>query len=242
MVSSYSHKRWSLVSRLDEGSSIALLDAVIDGSITREEIFRDDWRTLSARIRFRGEGVLLKVPRARNGRRWERFLTRFRGSHAIRYFRHMELMAAMGFPAPEPVMACERRDRGVVTDSFICYRYVEGRPAGSKDAPRVLDALRSLHRQGYLRTDAQIANFLVSGDSIVFIDFRLKKPWFLSDLRKARELDRFIRSCPEARAVLTDREASPWRFWIAARLEDFSFGIRRLKRQLRGPRRNEKAR
>lgn len=143
----------------------------------------------------------------------------------------------MGFSAPEPVLAGEKRETGFVTDSFVCFRYVDGRPAGPKDAPAVLDALRALHQQGYLRTDAQIANFLISGDSVVFIDFRLKKPWFLPALQKARELDRFLRSCPEARAALTESEASSVWLRLARRLEGVSFAIRRLKRRFRDPRR-----
>jgi heptose II phosphotransferase len=222
---------WHLVSNLDEATSCELLDAVVGGQVRREQVFRDNWRTLSARVRFRDDELLLKVPRARNTRRWERLLTLFRGSDAVRSFWHLEHMAAMGFSAPEPVLAGEKWKSGVVTDSFVCYRYVDGRPAGPDEAPMVLDALRALHRKGYLRTDAQIANFLICGDAVVFIDFRLKKPRFLPALQKARELDRLIRSCPEAKTALTQDEALSWWLRVASWLENLNFGIRRLKRR-----------
>lgn len=228
------------MSCLDRAASIELMEAVLVGGVEREQIFRDNWRTLSAQVRFQNQSLLLKVPRARNGRRWERLLTWFRGSDAVRSFYHLEKMAGMGFEVPKAVLACERRQGGFITDSFLCYRFVEGRRAGPQDAAAVLRALRALHHQGYLRTDAQIANFLIIGSSVVFIDFRLKKPWFLPALQKARELDRFLRSCPEAKNALTDKEASSRWLRLARWLEDLSFGIRRVKRRFRDQRKKMK--
>ncbi|MFC4259127.1 hypothetical protein ACFOZ5_08815 [Marinobacter lacisalsi] len=236
MATSYHEAPWHLVSSLDRADSIELMEAVLAGGVEREQVFRDNWRTLSAQVCFQNQSLLLKVPRARNGRRWERLLTLFRGSDSVRSFHHLEQMAEMGFEVPRAVLACERRQGGFITDSFLCYRFVEGRRAGPQDAPAVLDALRSLHQLGYLRTDAQIANFLITGDSVVFIDFRLKKPWFLPALQKARELDRFLRSCPDARNSLTEKEASSKWLRLARWLEDLSFGIRRLKRRFRDQR------
>lgn len=209
------------------------MSAILDGEIEREQVFRDNWRTLSARVRFLDESLLLKVPRARNSRRWERFLTRFRESDALRTFRHIEQLSAMGFSAPEPVLACECRREGVVVDSFVCYRFVEGRPAGPQDAEKVLASLLALHKRGFLRSDAQLANFLVVDGAITFIDFRLKKPRFLPRLQKAREIDRFLRSCPEARNFLSSEEASSFWLWLASYLEAASFSVRSLKRRMR---------
>lgn len=240
MADTYRHGSWQLLSSLDRSASVDLLDAILADDVEREQVFRDNWRTLSAQIRFRDQALLLKVPRARNARRWERFLTRFRGSDAVRSFRHLEWMTEMGFAVPQAILACERREAGAVTDSFLCYRFVEGQRAGPEHAAQVLEALRALHQRGYLRSDAQIANFLVVGDRVVFIDFRLKKPWFLPALQKARELDRFIRSCPQARASLSPQEASSRWLRVAGLMEDLSFAIRRRKRQWRDWRKQRK--
>lgn len=225
---------WHVVSGLEEGSARQLLSGVASGRIVREQVFRDNWRTLSAQVRFQNTPLLLKVPRARNRRLWERLLTLFRGSDALRIFHHLALMSSLGLSAPEPVMAGEKRKAGFVTDAFVCYRYVEGRRAEPRDADRVLDKLRQLHRLGYLRTDAQLANFLIRGDDVVFIDFRLKRPRFLPGLQKARELDRFLRSCPEATRFLTADEASSLWLKLAHVLEEASFARRDFKRRLRG--------
>lgn len=236
MDRNFRYRDYKIVTAADTATSKGLVDELLDGRYQREHVFRDNWRTLSACIRVSGNLVMLKVPRARNQRLWERCLSIFRGSDALRSFRHLQQMKEMELYAPTPVLAGEKRQIGFVTDSFVCYHYVDGRPAGPEDVPVVLEALRKLHQQGYLRTDAQIANFLIAGDSVVFIDFRLKKPWFLPALQKARELDRFLRSCPDARDALTEKEASSRWMRVARWLEDLNFGIRRLKRRFREPR------
>lgn len=230
-----------VVSRLEDSASQELVDSVSGGKLLRESVFRDNWRTLSAKVRFGDGALLLKVPRARNSRRWERFLTLFRESDALRTFRHIEQLSDLGFGAPQPVLACERRRRGVVVDSFVCYRFVEGRPAEPKDAEQILAELQALHRKGYLRSDAQLANFLMVDGTVTFIDFRLKKPRFLPQLQKAREIDRFLRSCPEARRLLSGAEASSFWLRLASSLESASFGLRNFKRRVRN-RRKQKAR
>jgi len=224
-------REWHFVSDRGETESRKILQAVLEGDLIYKEVYRDNWRTLSAHVLIGQESLLLKIPRARNGRRWERFLSLFRGSDAVRNFRHLKKMGEMGLGAPVPVLAGERREYGVVTDSFVCYRFVEGRRPEPQDAPDVLEALRQLHHKGYLRNDAQLANFLIRKDGgVVFIDFRLKHPRFFPALQKARELDRFLRSCPEARSLMTaEEQSSPW-FRLAHALENLSFARRRWKR------------
>lgn len=230
----FDHRQYQVISHLSQPLSQRLLNAVLDDTLVPEKVFRDNWRTLSARVYFQDESLLLKVPRARNGRRWERFLTLFRESDALRTFRHLDQMATMGFAAPTPILACERRHHGVVVDCFVCYHFVDGRTAQSDDAPRVLTALQSLHRRGYLRNDAQLANFLITDGAVFFIDFRLKKPRFLPQLQKARELDRFLRSCPEARQLMPRGEVSSLWLRVASLLENASFGFRAVKKRMRG--------
>ncbi|TGN38522.1 protein kinase family protein [Marinobacter confluentis] len=229
---------WHLLYTQEDDKARAFLTAYLAEGLQREQTFRDNWRTLSAQIRFENESLLLKIPRARNGRRWERLLSFFRGSDAVRSFRQLQLMPSLGLDSPQPVIAGEARRRGFVVDSFLCYRFVDARRAEKQDAPLVLKAILRLHSQGYLRSDAQLANFLIRPDgSVVFIDFRLKKPRILSGLSKAKELDRFFRSCPEARADYANEEKVTVWLMIARYLGDFEFATRALKRRLRNKKR-----
>lgn len=227
------HSQGRVISHLDQRVSNELVDAVIDNRLTRIKTFRDNWRTLSTCVRFHDDLFMVKIPRARNGRMWERLLTLFRESDALRCFRHIELMAKLGFYAPEPVLGWEHRQKGVVVNSFVCYRFVAGRGAQPADAERVLAELRAFHRRGYLRGDAQLANFLIADGKVTFIDFRLKKPFFFRKLRQAGELNRFIRSCPEAQAFVGEQVARSAWFRLASLREEIWFGLRRLKKRVR---------
>lgn len=227
-------ENWRLVSVLSPVTTNQLAGAVISDTIQRDKVFRDNRRTLSARVVFDGNRLILKVSRARNRRRWERFLTRFRGSDAVRTFHHLRLAGQLDFHAPDPVLAGEKMCGGVVVDSFLIYQYSEGRPASEEDSLAVLNSLRALHSKGYVRNDAQLANFLIGEDGeVVFIDFRLRRPRCLPALQKFRELDRFLRSCPSAELHLTRAETSSAWFRLARVLENFSFARRRWKRYVR---------
>lgn len=51
-----------VVSRLEDPASRQLVDAISNDQLLRESVFRDNWRTLSAKVRFGDDALLLKVP------------------------------------------------------------------------------------------------------------------------------------------------------------------------------------
>jgi heptose II phosphotransferase len=227
------HEGWHVHSKLSESQTRELVSAILNGTIEREKVFRDNRRTLSARVRFGDAKFLLKVSRARNARGWERLLTWFRGSDARRSFQQLGIIKQLGFMAPEPVLVGEQIRWGVVVDSFLEYRYVDGQPAEGDDARRVLETLLSLHKKGYLRNDPQLANFLISQDHVTFIDFRLKKVMFLRRLWKSRELVQFEKSCPAAEVMIPARIRSSIWYRIASWIEGVSSAAKISKRNFR---------
>ena len=231
----FHHRNYSVHSRVDQALAQSIVDSVLDNSVERKQVFRDDSRTLSARIRIDSmdDDLLLKIPRNRNRRRWERVLTFFRGSDVSRSLNHLDRMRDLGFAVPEPVLACEYRQAGMVVDSFLVYRYVEARKATGADAGLIISGLTRLERLGYVRTDAQLANFLIRGNEPVFIDFQLKSAGLLAPLAGARQLSRLIRSCPSAADFLPLETRNS--FWLAmARfIEEFQLSLKRFKRVLR---------
>lgn len=232
MTSSFEHKNYEVYSDEDESFARRLVDAVVDERIERVRVFRDNRRTLSARVSFEGQDLMLKVPRARNQRKWERFLTRFRHGEGVRISENLRLLRSLGMNAPAPVLAAAKRESGVVTDSFVLYHFVEGFPPGEQDARQVLEALSQLHSRGYVRTDPQPANFLVSEDGVVFIDFRLKRPGLLGRFRQKLELAKFLRGFPAAERHL--RESDRGAILTLARTVDRLMSrLREAKRNLR---------
>ncbi|WP_404368172.1 lipopolysaccharide core heptose(II) kinase RfaY [Marinobacter sp.] len=232
MTRCFEHRDYQVYSDEDQSLARQLVDAVLDERIERVRVFRDNRRTLSARVAFEGRSLMLKVPRARNLRRWERFLTRFRHGEGVRIFQNLRLLKSLGLNAPAPVLAAEKRENGVVTGSFVLYHFAEGAPAGEEDAGRVLEALLRLHSLGYIRTDPQPANFLMSEKGVVFIDFRLKRPGLLGRFRRNLELAKFLRGFPAAERHLQASDTG-LSLKLARLVDRLLFGMRNAKRKLR---------
>jgi heptose II phosphotransferase len=230
-----SHRGYRVVAAtgVDEGWVRNLVDSIIDQKLEPRHVFKSNARTYSALLDIDSQAVMLKVPRSRNHRKWERFLTLFRASEGIRTFNNLDHMQALGMNAPQPLIAAERRRFGVATDSFACYAFEHGRPAGPEDASDLLAALGRLHDLGYLRTDPQAANFLVSDRGIVFIDFRLKKPVVFARFRKRLELAKLARVYPGCRPYIPASISATTGFRMARRIESMLFRARQLKRSIR---------
>ena len=230
---SYRGYRVVATTGVDEGWARNFVDTIVDERLEPRHIFKSNARTYSALLDVDSQAVMLKVPRSRNQRKWERFLTLFRPSEGIRTFNNLDHMQALGLNAPLPLIAAEKRRFGVATDSFACYAFEHGRPAGRDDASDILAAMVKLHDLGYLRTDPQAANFLVSDRGIVFIDFRLKKPLVFPRFRKRLELAKLVRVYPSDLPYIPASVAETATFRVARQIELMLFQARQLKRAIR---------
>ncbi|MDR9424095.1 MAG: hypothetical protein RI567_02285 [Marinobacter sp.] len=164
------------------------VESVLAGEMEFDSVFKDTPKCLVARFDHPELGpCVLKVPRARSGRRWERFLTLFRAGEAIRQFKNMEMLLELGLQGPTPVLAAEKRQNGVVVDSFYVYSFVEGREGEVKDRPAIINALLPLYEKRYCRADPKVGNHILNGNSVYLIDFRIKRPILFGSLRCAME-------------------------------------------------------
>ena len=228
------HRGYRLRSTLDEATAKQLFDDIVEKPYLVQKIFRDNQSTYSAHLQIGDEHLVHKIPRARLKRTWEKLITVVRDSESIRTFDNLQLIHQLGFKAPTPLLAGEKRRKGFVVDSFCCYRFEEGKEAGPNDAQQVTSELLKLHKKGYLRTDAKAANFLISDEGVTFIDFRLKKPVLLPKFKKQMELARFARVYPESLAHIPEDVRTSGSFKLATWLErknmEFHAGRRRVKR------------
>lgn len=224
---------YTLITTRPADQALQLAAAVLDHTVDIQEAYRDNKRTLSARFRFDGQALVLKIPRARNARMWERMLTWFRLSESFRIFNSQLILRNLGFSGPVPVLAASQRIMGCVVDSFVVYEYLEGAKAQDKDAQAVMEALICLHEQGYLRGDPQLANFIVKDGKILFIDFKLKKASFWPRLQTHMELAQFLKKCPAAYSHLPVRISQSRVFRIASFFQRVKSAIRKQRRQIK---------
>lgn len=227
---------YRVLAECDPDRAEELLAGITAGTLGFEKTYKDKKKGLVAAFTRPGLGELVvKIPRARNRRRWERFLTLFRDGEAFRRFRDFRQLREMGFNCPEAVMAAEKRTSGMVTDGFYVYRFVRGRLADNRDYRLIAPELLRLHRRGYIRRDPKSDNYLIDDDGrVFFIDFKLKKPRILNRVRCVTEYRRFLRYCPEA-IVFRDRApGSRKTFFLAGVVSSYLVWKRRIRHFLKG--------
>ena len=144
-----------------------------DYSVLR--VLKDDDRSLVQLIRINGKRYVLKVPREKNRRKWQRFISIFRGGESMRECANLEKLMINGFNAPKPFLAWEKRRYGMVVDSLSIIEYIEARESTVKDLDIICKFLKEIHSKGFLHGDSQMANFLLTDNRVYLIDCKLLK-------------------------------------------------------------------
>ncbi|TVP93647.1 MAG: hypothetical protein EA347_00170 [Thioalkalivibrio sp.] len=227
------YKGREMVATVPQNEAERLVDHLDRQAFRVVSVFKDDRRTYIARIEIDGCDCMYKIPRGRNRRPWERILTRLRDGEAFRHFRSMEELRELGLSGPEPVLAIQQRVGGMVVDGCLLYRYVEGERADGRHAALITPRLLQLHGLGYLRRDAHAKNYLLRGNEVVFIDFRLHRPWFFRRLRTRIELSKYLRTMPDGWDYVPDTLRTSWGMRLACRLDRMITGIKRGRRRLK---------
>ena len=211
-----------------------LARAIEDCDYQEVEVFKDDRQTYSALILLDGNSYVLKIPRDRNNRLWQRLLSLFRASEAVRHYRSMVRLRELGLSGPEPVVAIEQRRWGAVIDSCLLYRFSKGRKATRDDARLILPHVLALHEAGYLRNDPHAKNYLIDDEDVIFIDFRLKRPLLLRRFRLQRELALFLKTSPAAWDYLPEDVKRSCSLRLAVVFDEAARVARHTRRRLRG--------
>ncbi len=227
---------WRVLAECGPEQAEQLLAGITSAGLQLDEVYKDERKGLVAVFTDPGLGKLvLKIPRARNRRGWERFLTLFRDGEAFRRFRDLRRMRALGFNCARPVLAAEKRVRGMVVDGFYVYRYISGRLADNRDYRLIVPELLRLHHRGYIRRDPKSDNYIIAdGGRVFFIDFKLKKPRIFNRVRCVTEYRRFLRSCPEGIAFREQVPGSRATYILAGLVSSYLIWKRRIRHYLKG--------
>lgn len=110
---------------IDE-KNIKLYDKIKNTCYNIERIFKNDQRSYVALIEIDGEKYVLKRPIEKNRRKWQRFLSIFRGSESRREFENIQRINELDFNGAIPYLAVETKFGLCVVDSYLVYSYLEG--------------------------------------------------------------------------------------------------------------------
>ncbi|MGF6907556.1 lipopolysaccharide core heptose(II) kinase RfaY [Fusobacterium sp. PH5-44] len=170
------------------------------------KVLKDDKRSYVVLMKIEEEKIVYKIPREKNIRKWQRFLSIFRGSQSKREFCEIEEIRRLGFNTGTPLLAVEEKDGFVITDSYFLYSYVNGSQSTYKDATEVGKVLTEIHKLGYLHGDSQLENFIISNEinkKIYLIDARFRKNIY-RNFGKAYEFLYLEESCHKEDLCLCD--------------------------------------
>lgn len=221
-------------SEISEDDTKQLVEQVCSKALVAYSPYRDNQRTLSARFQFKQEDLVIKIHRARNSRFWERMLTLIRGSEVARVYQGMLDLKHLGMTGTYPVLMAEKKILGITVDSFLIYRFLEGRPSSAADSQAIAVAVLGLHKMGYIRRDIHLGNFVVTSDNRVgMIDFRLAKPRFLRQFGLDLELVQMLRTIPSTSPYIPQSRMNSFTFKSAIKWHGFSLGLRSFKKKVK---------
>ncbi len=199
----YKHKDYEYVSCLPKQEAEELLSAIVDKSYMANKVYKDNKNCFIVNFDTAAHSdLMLKIPRERNRRKWERLLTLIRPGEAFRNYDSMMILQRHGIRGTIPLLAAHRKVWGMSVDSFFVYKFIAGTPATKKDLSSVLAELNKLHELGYIRSDPKLVNFLIKDGDAYFIDFRLSKPRIFARFRCMMNFCKFLRTLSEDRAFL----------------------------------------
>lgn len=144
-------------------------------NIKIEKVFKDDNRSKVSLFTFEQEKLVFKVPREKNSRKWQRFLSVFRGSESYREFMQAEKINNAGLLTYKPILALEKRKHGFVVDSYFICEYLLGETGSIKYLKVIEDELDKIHESGYLHGDSQLVNFIIDNKHVYIIDSKFSK-------------------------------------------------------------------
>ncbi|WP_462427438.1 lipopolysaccharide core heptose(II) kinase RfaY [Fusobacterium varium] len=160
------------------------------------KIFKNDQRSYVALINIEGANFVYKQPIEKNNRKWQRFLSIFRGSESRREFKNIEKIREVGLNGADPRLAVEKKGGLVVIDSYLIYSYIDGRESSFEDIEMISQELRKIHDLGFLHGDSHLNNFLIKDNKVYLIDTKLEKNKY-GNFGKSFEFMYLEESCPE---------------------------------------------
>jgi heptose II phosphotransferase len=190
-----------------EENNLKYFDAIENKNYELIQILKDDKRSYVALIEIDNKKIIYKIPREKNKRKWQRFLSVFRGSESKREHENIEKTKRLGFNCAKPIISAEEKCGLFVIDSYFLYFYIDGIQAKSDSADEVSKILSKIHQLGFLHGDSQLENFIISNENEIYlIDTKFIKN-FYGNFGKAYEFIYLEESCHDDKISLYNKNS-----------------------------------
>ena len=162
---------------------------IIDNNIEIFKEFKVTKRNYVVGIEYENKKYILKSPRNEHRIPQRKFFTMFKDGESLSTLRNINILIdEYGFDEfVRPLMAIVKRKKGMIIDSYLVMKYVEGTPLEKKDIFTAVEFLKKLHRSKHYHGDANTSNFMMKDGKLRTIDTQGKKYWF-GEYRKYYEV------------------------------------------------------
>lgn len=155
---------------LDDESNISLYRDIESKNYKVIKVLKNDQRSFVALIEIEEKKYVYKEPREKNKRKWQRFLSIFRGSESKREYENIKKIKKLGFKSAIPYIAVEKRNGIICVDSYLLLSFIDGSDGKVENIDLISEELKKIHRAGYLHGDSHVANFMIKGKDVYLID------------------------------------------------------------------------
>lgn len=195
------------------------------------KVLKDDNRSRVLLVNYQGEKLVVKESREKNTRKWQKFLSIFRGSYSHLEFKNCQKIIDAGFKGAKGLLVVDVTKGFWIDKSYFVSTFIEGREGSISDLDIITKKLKRVHEDGYLHRDAQLVNFMVGdNDEVYLIDCKLSKNKY--GLFGTRYEFIFLeRSCPCEIDVYPKDDIY---YRVAKLLDDYREWLRRTKKKIRG--------
>lgn len=139
----------------------------LDNNPKVEKVLKKDHRSYVFIFTFENKKYVYKEPIEKNTRKWQKFLSIFRGTESKREFYQMKKINSLpNLKTAKPVFYEKK---------YLVYEYLEGRKPKIEETDLVVKKLKEIHFLGYLHGDSHLANFLINNGEIYIIDSKFQK-------------------------------------------------------------------
>ena len=160
---------WRCYVAQDNESAVPSVDELLSLIEQFPKVLKDDRRSLVKLGEINGNQLIAKQPRDKNKRKWARALSLVGAGEARKTFTTLLEFNRKGIESLTPFCLLEKRNLGMVVDSWLLYHYREGKESDKSYLAEIVRILKKLHSNGYQHGDPNFGNFLVDPDDEIFL-------------------------------------------------------------------------
>jgi len=175
---------WLIIAFPEENSDClpeweADLPRLYDRLIQPDMILKHDHRSQVGLIVWHGKKLIVKKFLQQQSWWWFRLTSILFPSLGEGACGNALSLKQLGILTPPPLLLMQRIRLGMVTDSWLVYRFLDELPDQPPVMLEIVDFLRRMHHAGWIHGDSHPANFLRSEEGVFTVDPIQARPWRL---------------------------------------------------------------